>query len=92
MSQPVCEECKAIAQQLRQAWPETWLSAGPELRQAWVARSKLRGGTEEDVLRAEELFLKAQRQSSPRIGNAIRRKLSHQAVSGHSVGKPANRE
>ena len=34
MSQPVCEECKAIAQQLRQAWPETWLSAGPELRQA----------------------------------------------------------
>ena len=84
-----CDDCAAIARELRTAYIETWLSAGPEFREAWLAATKLKGGTEDDVLRAEALFPKAQLKSSPRIGDALRRKFVHEATTGHTVPKPA---
>jgi hypothetical protein len=50
--------------------------------------NKLICGTEEDVLRAEELFPKAQIKSSPRIGIAIKRKFTHEALTDHRLPKP----
>ena len=88
----VCKECRAIAQELRNAYLRTWLSAGPEFRDAWLAASKLRGGTEEDVRRAEELFPKAQLKDSPEINDALRKKYVHEAVSGHTVPNPTARD
>jgi hypothetical protein len=81
-----CAECSAIAREIRDAYRETWLSASPELRLAWLATSGLRGGTEEDVLRLEELLPAAERHSSPRIGNALRRRFAHEARAGHKPG------
>jgi hypothetical protein len=89
MDQPICQECRAIAHDIRNAYLETWLTAGPEFRDAWLAASKLMGGTEDDVLRAEELFPKAQLKGSPKIADALRRKFVHEAVSGHKVPKPS---
>jgi hypothetical protein len=83
-----CEECTAIAREIQEAFVETWLSASPELRDARVAIGKLRGGTEEDVLRVEELLPNAAAKSSPRIGIAIRRKLGHEARTSHRVPRP----
>jgi hypothetical protein len=80
-----CDECNAIAREILDAFQETWLSAGQELRDAWAAIYKLRGGTEEDVLRAEELLRNARGKCSPRIGDAIRKRLMHEARTGHRV-------
>jgi len=85
MDKPACEECMAIVREVREAYRETWLSAGPEFRDAWRATYKLIGGTEEDVLRAGELLPNAATGSSPRIGNAIRRMLAHEARASHRL-------
>jgi hypothetical protein len=80
-----CEECTTIAREMRDAYVETWLSSSQESRDAWAAIYKLRGGTEEDVLRVEALLPNAAPKSSPRIGVAVRRKLAHEARTGHKV-------
>jgi hypothetical protein len=80
---PVCKECRAIAQELRSAYLRTWLSAGPEFRDAWLAASKLG---------AEKPFPKAQLKDSPEINDVLRKKYVHEAVSGHTVPNPTARD
>ncbi len=90
MNNFACNECLAIAQELHAAYHEMF--SDHELRDAWLAGNKLMGGTDEDVLRAEELFPKSQIKSSPRIGIAIKRKLTHEALTGHRLPKPINQK
>jgi hypothetical protein len=77
-----CEECRKITLELREAWMDAWLSADEEFRKAWLA---LRGGTEEDVAHAEELFPKANIKSAERVQKAIFMKFRHEAMTGHKI-------
>jgi hypothetical protein len=79
-----CEECRKITLELREAWTDAWLSADEEFRKTWLA---LRGGTEEDVARAEELFPKAniERKRAERLQQAIMIKFRHEAQTGHKI-------
>lgn len=88
MNPVVCGECREIAAEIIHSYQETWASADQSLREAWEARNKLIGGTEEDVLRAEEVFPKAKPTTNSAIGRAILRKLAHEAMTGHKVPKP----
>jgi hypothetical protein len=51
-----CDECRAIAQDLRDAYADAWASSDQAVRDAWLATRKMIGGTEEDAQRAEELL------------------------------------
>jgi hypothetical protein len=88
MNSVVCGECIAIADEIIRSYREAWASADQAFRDTWEARNKLIGGTEEDVLRAEELFPKAKPIRSGRTGQAVLRKLAHEAMTGHKVPKP----
>ena len=56
MEKLVCVECKAIAEELRDAFVSAWQESDQQSRDAWLAIRKLMGGTEENMLRAEELL------------------------------------
>ena len=80
-----CHECEAIARELGEAYAEAWISCDQASRDAWVAMYQLVGGTEEDLLRAEELISHARFQDLRRLHRALRRKLVHEARSGHKI-------
>ncbi len=63
---------------------DAWFSADEEFRTAWLA---LRGGTEEDAARADELFPKAniERRHAERLRQAIMIKFRHEAQTGHKI-------
>jgi hypothetical protein len=52
-----CQECEAISLEYRSAYRDFWLNASAETRTAYQAVAKLIGGTEEDVVRVEDLAL-----------------------------------
>ena len=83
-----CRECREIADEIIRSYEEAWGSADQSLLDAWEARNNLIGGTEEDVLRAEELFSKIKPNTSAAIGLAILRKFAHEGMTGHRVPKP----
>ena len=78
-----CEECRSIMKELSAAYQE--VLACPELRDAFLASCRLIGGTESDVLEAEDAFAKARGKSSPRINSAIRRMSAHMLRTGHRL-------
>jgi uncharacterized protein YfkK (UPF0435 family) len=80
-----CHECEAIAQELGEAYAEAWTSCDQASRDAWVAMYELIGGTEEDVVRAEELISHARFQDLRRLHQTLRRKLAHEGRSGHKI-------
>jgi len=82
MNDPICEECQKIKRELREAWAEAWLSAGEEFRTAWVG---LIGGTEEDAVRAEEIFPRAKIPGADRVRQAVFKKFRHEAQTGHKI-------
>ena len=90
MNKPACDECIAIALEIRAAYLDTWMSADQDFREAWLAIRKLKGGTEEDVARLEELLPRARLRTSPRIGNAVLRRLVHETRAGHRVALSAD--
>jgi hypothetical protein len=51
-----CDVCRALAQDLRDAYADVWASSGQAVRDAWLATRKMIGGTEEDAQRTEELL------------------------------------
>ena len=79
-----CEDCRKITLELREAWMEAWLSADEEFRKTWLA---LRGGTEEDAARAEELFPKAniEHKRAERLRKAVLMKFRHEAMTSHKI-------
>jgi hypothetical protein len=96
-----CEECRAIAQDLRDAYADAWASSDQPVRDAWLATRQMIGGTEEDAQRAEEL-LKALPQAerynvripqslsphNPKYREAILNMARHFARTGHRVRSP----
>jgi hypothetical protein len=80
-----CSECEAIAQELGEACAETWNAADQPSRVAWLAMRSLIGGCEDDVVRAEETIPKARFREPLRINQALQRKLSQEARTGHKV-------
>jgi len=94
-----CDECRALAQDLRDAYADA--SSNPAVRDAWLATHKMIGGTEEDAQRAEEL-LKALPQAetydpripptlfrdNPRFLEVIGNISLHFARTGHVVRVP----
>jgi hypothetical protein len=80
-----CSECEAIAQELGEAYAETWIAADQPSRDAWLAMRSLIGGSEDDVVRAQETIPGARFREPLRISQALRRKLSHEARTGHKV-------
>lgn len=51
----VCRECEAIKSEWRKACIEYMANASDELREAFRLAKRLAGGTEEDVIRLENL-------------------------------------
>jgi hypothetical protein len=78
-----CDECRSIMQELSAAYREAL--ASPEIRDALIACRKMIGGTESDVVDAEDAFAKARGKSSPRIRNAISRMYAHMVRTGHRL-------
>lgn len=93
-----CAVCRALAQEIRDAYADLWASSDQAVRDAWLATHKMIGGTEEDAQRAEEL-LKAlpQRerydtripqelpQLNPKLCEAFLNIALHFARTGHTV-------
>ena len=88
MAAVTCAECREIAEEILRSHCDLWISGDQAFRDAWLARNRLVGGTEEDVLRAEELFPKARTNPSPAVGRAVMRKLADEALTGHKVPIP----
>jgi hypothetical protein len=80
-----CNECQVIAQELSGACADAWFCADQASQDAWLAMRSLIGGTEDDVVRAEEVIPRSHFQEPLRINQALRRKLSHEARTGHKV-------
>jgi hypothetical protein len=51
----VCRECAAVELDYRRASFEYWANLSVELKEAWQVLGRLAGGTEDDVVRLEEL-------------------------------------
>jgi hypothetical protein len=83
----VCDECKAIAQELWEAYADTWISSDQASRDAFVATLKLIGGTEDDAAQAEVLIphVRIQASISERTRRGLSNKFAHEARSGHNV-------
>ena len=94
-----CDECRALAQDLRDAYADA--CSDPAVRDAWLATHKMIGGTEEDAERAEEA-LKALPQAgrydtripqglsqlNPKLREVFRNLALHFARTGHTVRLP----
>ena len=96
-----CDECRAIAQDLRDAYADAWASSDQAVRDAWPATHKMIGGTEEDAQLAEELLkalLQAERHNvripqalssdNPKYREAILNMALHFARTGPRVRRP----
>jgi hypothetical protein len=62
-----CNECEAIAQELRDLFANAWDSSDEVSKDAWIATYKMIGGTDAEVIRAEELIPASQIRESSRI-------------------------
>jgi hypothetical protein len=96
-----CDVCRALAQEIRDAYADLWAPSDQAVRDAWLATHKMIGGTEEDAQRAEEL-LKALPQTeryntripgfplvNPKLREAFLYMALHFARTGHTVRPPA---
>jgi hypothetical protein len=96
-----CDECRALAQELRDAYDDAWASSDRAFRDAWLASYRIIGGTEDDVQRFEELLAALPREEMysariprgffprfPRCRDAFGKMALHFARTGHSVGVP----
>jgi hypothetical protein len=85
----MCDECETIAQDLREALADLKLSADISNEDRRLAVEALRGGTEEDALRFEELIStpggRASAQASSRIMRALSMKMWHETRTGHRI-------
>jgi hypothetical protein len=93
-----CDACRALAQEIIDAYADLWASSDQAVRDAWLATHKMIGGTEEDAQRAEEL-LKALPQTgthdtripqgfsqrNPKLREAFQNMALHFARTGHTV-------
>jgi hypothetical protein len=96
-----CDACRALAQDLRDAYADFWASSDQAVRDAWLATHRMIGGTEEDAQRAEELLRALPQAESydprippalfrdnPKLREVIRNMNLHLAHTGHIVRVP----
>ena len=97
-----CDECRALAQNLRDAYADA-LASSDQVRDGWLATHKMIGGTEEDAQRAEEL-LKPLPQAgrfdtripqglsrvNPKLREVFRNMALHFARTGHHSVRPTD--
>jgi hypothetical protein len=83
----MCDECLAIAQDLKEAFAELLIrrTGRPEASRVVDA---LRSGTEEDALMVEEFFSTRGQEAGPRMMRAMDMKLAHERRTGHTVRLP----
>jgi hypothetical protein len=97
-----CDVCRALAQEIRDAYADLWASSDQAVRDARLATHKMIGGTEEDAQRAEDL-LKALPQTerhdpripqgfsrvNPKLREVFQNMALHFTRTGHTVRPPA---
>ncbi len=85
----MCDECLAIAQDLREAIADARTGSTRASGDMARAVQALRGGTEEDARRFEELCatpaLRACAEPSSRVARAMSMKMWHETRTGHKV-------
>ena len=83
-----CRECEAIELEYRRASFEYWSNSTVELKEAWRLLGRLAGGTEDDVVRLEELPRPKGVTGSSRLAEIIARRNQHWKLTGHYVNLP----
>lgn len=82
-----CRECEAIELEYRRASFEYWSNSSVELNEAWKVLGKLAGGTEDDVVRLEELP-RPKVTGSSKLAEISARRDQHWSLTGHYVNLP----
>jgi hypothetical protein len=82
-----CRECESIELEYRKACLEYWANASVEIREACQVLARLAGGTEDDVVRLEELP-RPTVTGSPRMVEVLTRRSEHWSLAGHFVNLP----
>lgn len=85
----MCDECLAIARDLKEAIADAQSASARASGDMALAVETLRGGTEEDAFRFEELLsapaLRACAGPSSRLTRILSMKFAHEARTGHKV-------
>jgi hypothetical protein len=82
-----CRECEAIELEYRKVCFQCWLKSSVEIKEAYRLLGRLAGGTEDDVVRLEELP-RPKRTDSPEIAEVLARRSEHWFLTGHFVYLP----
>ena len=82
-----CRECEAIELEYRRASFEYWSNSGVELKEAWKVLGRLAGGTEDDVVRLEELP-RPKVTGSSKLAEISAKRDKHWSLTGHYVNLP----
>lgn len=82
-----CRECEAIVLEYRRASFEYWSNSSVELKEAWRFLRRLAGGSEDDVVRLEELP-RPKVTGSPKLAETNFRRDRHWSLTGHYVNLP----
>ena len=82
-----CRECGAVELEYRRASFAYWSNSSVELKEAWQLLRRLAGGTEDDVVRLEELPRPKVTDSS-RLAELNARRDQHWSLTGHYVNLP----
>ena len=82
-----CRECQAIELEYRKACFEYWANSTVEIKEAARFLRRLAGGSEDDVVRLEELP-HPKETDSPRMAEVRARQNQHWSLTGHYVNLP----
>lgn len=82
-----CRECEAIELEHRKACLEYWENASGEIKEASRLLRRLAGGTEEDVVRIEELP-RPKVTGSAKLAEIDFRRYQHWSLTNHYVHLP----
>jgi len=82
-----CRECSAIELEYRKASFEYWSNSSVELKEAWQVLRRLAGGTEDDVVRLEELP-RPKVTGSSKLAEINFRRDQHWSLTGHYANLP----
>jgi hypothetical protein len=80
----LCDECRAIRDQLVEACRERWAAMDQTTRDASAVRAMI-GGTEQDADRALELVSRAKIEDDPRIKTVLLKAFPYKRRTGHPL-------
>jgi hypothetical protein len=82
-----CRECEAIELEYRWVCLESWANTSVGIREAGQILRRLAGGTEDDVVRLEELP-RPDATDSSKMAELLARRVEHWFLAGHFVNLP----